>query len=79
MGAPYRPSDGKTRLTLNSIENSRKTIGRLLRKYYYGQLDESTFRTLIYGLSHYLSYLKLEMETDLERRIEAIEDVLKNG
>ena len=66
------------RLPLNTPESTRKTFARAIREYYAGKMPERTFRTLVYGLSNYLSYWKLLKDIEIENRIEAIEKQLEN-
>ena len=65
------------RIHLNTLENSRKTYARLLRKYAAGELDRTVFRDLCYGLTGYLAYFRTEIELkelrELEERIRELE------
>ena len=67
------------RLTLNTLENSRRTLGRILREFHNGKMEERKFRAIMYGLGKFLEYWKLEKELDLEKRIQAIEEALDEG
>lgn len=60
-------------LRLNTLINSRKTLGRLLREFNAGKVQGEKFRTMVYGLSILLQYWKVEKEAELEERLEAIE------
>jgi len=65
------------RLTLNSLENSRKSISRILRLYWKGEMEADHFRNMMYGFSILHSYWKTEKELEIENRIEAIEKQLE--
>lgn len=49
-------------LRLNSLVNSRKTLGRIIRLYDRKEIDGDHYRALIYGLQTLLSFFKLETE-----------------
>ena len=67
----------KTKLYLNTLENSRKTFARLLRKYARGEIDRVLYRDLVYGLTGYLGFFRTEIELqtvrELEDRLKALE------
>lgn len=67
----------RTNIVLNTPENSRKTLARLIRKYNADQIDEQKFKALVYAINYLLSYWKLEKELDIERRIEALEEAME--
>lgn len=56
---------GAFRLILKDARATKRTFQRLLRKYAAGEIDKEMHRTLVYGLSVYLGYLKLERESDM--------------
>ena len=60
-------------LRLNSLQNTRKTLARLLREFNAGKIDEGRYKGLIYGLSILLQFWKAEQAAELEARLEAIE------
>ena len=66
-------------LRLNTLENSRQSLGRIIRMYSRGELDAVPYRNLCYGFSHYLSYWKVELDARIEERLDAIEDALLTG
>ena len=65
------------KLWLNSLENTRKTYARILRKYAAGELNRVVFRDLVYGLTGYLAYFRTEIELhelrELEERLSEVE------
>ena len=67
------------RLRLNSLENTRKSYARILRMYARGELLPAFFRNLVYGMTGFLSYWKLEADLEIEKRLEAIERRLEQG
>lgn len=60
-------------MRLNTVENGRKTLSSIVRRYEQGEIDEQTARTLRYLMDGLLSWFRLEKETDLEKRIEQLE------
>ena len=68
-----------TRINTKSHESTRISLGRLIRSYQAGQIDSQTFRDMIYGLNLLLGFFKLELEQDVERRLEAIEEQIAQG
>ena len=61
------------RLDLKDATATRRTIGRLIRRYARGELEEATFKGILYGLQQYLSWFKFEKDLDIEARLEALE------
>jgi hypothetical protein len=61
------------RLRLRSIKSAKNSFARLLREFAEGNIDEKIFRSLVYGLSGYISILKLQLETQVEDRLREIE------
>ena len=64
-------------LRLNTLENSRRTLCRLMRLYAGDKLNREKYKDLLYGCSVLLSYFKTEFEQELEQRIETIEAQLE--
>jgi len=63
---------------LNTLENSRKSLARILRLYAQGKIEDAAyFRNLVYGLSHLLNYWKVEHDLEFEKRLEEIEAKLE--
>ena len=60
-------------LRLNTLENSRKSFGRIIRMYMRGEIDRTTFRDLAYGMTAFLGYWRTEREFDIEERLAALE------
>ena len=60
-------------IRLNTVQNGRKTIAAIARRYEKGEIDEATARTLRYLLDGVLSWFKLERDIDIEERIDALE------
>lgn len=66
------------RMVLNTPQNCRKTMARLVRYRSTGKIDDSTYRALVWGLSQLLGYWKHETDQELLQRIEAIEERIQN-
>lgn len=66
------------RLSLRTVKASRQTFARLMRGYADGTIDRDDFKTLIYAFSHYLQFLRLEKDLNIEERMEALEAQLEN-
>ena len=64
-------------LRLNTLENSRKSFARIIRMYSRGEIGRILFRDLAYGFTGFLSYWRLEKDTEIEARLEAIEAALE--
>ena len=67
---------GGPRLILNNIKNARLSFGRVIRAYLRGDITREEYRDIVYGLSHYLGYLKVEIDLDLEQEIEEIKAMM---
>jgi len=61
-------------LRLNTLENSRRSFARIIRMYLSDELGRVRFRDLVFALGGYLGYWKVEMETDIEDRLTALEE-----
>lgn len=64
-------------LRLNSLPNTRRTFARLLRARMNGELDQKTYRDMIYGMSVFSQFWKLEATEELQERLDALEDLLQ--
>lgn len=73
-----KPRGGTVRLTLNTVTNSRLTLGRLMRARVAGKIDRELFRDLCYGFEKQLQYWKLEADLRIEGRLDAIEAKLED-
>jgi hypothetical protein len=62
------------RFPLERSESARHSFARVIRAYAKGKIDRETYRDLVYGLSAYMSALKLARDDDLEARIGALEE-----
>ena len=65
-----------TRINTKSHESTRISLGRLLRSYQKGEIESQTFRDMIYGMNLLLGFFRLDLESDVERRLELIEEKL---
>jgi hypothetical protein len=64
------------RLTLNTLENTRKTLSRIIRKYNAGEIEDVKFRNLVYAFSHLLGYWRTEKDLEIEERLTKLEEKL---
>ena len=63
------------RLRLNTIAGARVSYARIIRLYDRGEISESKYRNLVYGLSGFLAYLKSEREmNDFDERLRILEE-----
>ena len=62
---------------LNSVENCRKSIGRLVKARFNDEIGDITFKSMIHGLNVMVSYWKLEKEISYEQRLDELEAILK--
>lgn len=65
------------RLLLNTTENARRSLARVLRAYLAGTLDATKYRNLVYGLSAMLGYYRQEADMQIEARLEKIEEAIE--
>ena len=65
------------RLLLRDRKTTQKTMQRILQRLSNKEMDIQTGRTLIYGLSVFLGYLKLEHEETVNLRLDALEEQLQ--
>lgn len=73
---PIFPTPSGWKLRLRTVHATKNTFARIIREYSAGNLDHDTFRNLIYGLSQYQVYLKLEDQTEFEKRVQRLETIL---
>lgn len=71
--------DSIPQLRLNSLENARKSFTRIVREYNAGRLPEQRARTLGYLFNVLLTYFKTERDDDLLKRLEALEEYVKEN
>ena len=65
------------KLWLNSAENVRRSIARVVRKFNADpNADVARFRALVYGIKGVIEALRFEKELELEQRIEALEELI---
>ena len=60
-----------------SLDNAKAYYATLINDYRAGRIPRDQARTLGYLMAGYLGYFKVEIEQDMERRIEAIEKLLE--
>ena len=63
----------KFALRLGSIKSTRQTMSRLIRERAKGNVADGDFKSIIYGLAQLQSYWRLELDTEIESRLEALE------
>ena len=67
-------------LRLNSHENARRSFNRIAQAYLRDEISTEKARTLAYLLNGILQYWRLAKDSEIEARLEAIEDQLsQNG
>ena len=67
------------KLWLNNLQNTRKSVGRLIRGYHASpDEDIQRFRAEIYALKTLVDCFRLELDLELARRVEVIEDILED-
>ena len=64
-------------MRLNSLQNSRKTLAKLIRERHQGKMDTETFRSLVNGMNVYLSYWKQAEAVAMENEILEIKEMLQ--
>ena len=73
----HPPRKKPVRLLLRDRKTTQKTMQRILQKISNKEMDIQTGRTLIYGLSVFLGYLKLENEEVINERLTELERLVK--
>ena len=68
-----------TRINTKSHNTARLSLGRLIRAYQKGEMESQMFRDLTYGMNTLLSYFKHAADLEIEKRLDAIEDALREG
>jgi len=66
------------KLDLNSNKEARESLCRVTRMYYNGKICDTAYRNLVYGLSKLLEYDKYALESEMEKRLDALEQAI-NG
>ena len=64
------------RLSLNTLQNTRKSYARVIRAFLAGDITIKQGRTLGYMLTGMLGYGRLEADLSIEARLEEIENEL---
>lgn len=67
------------RLALDSPKSARKTIARLCRMRFRGEVASDVFRDLVYALSTLRSYDQLIADLRIEERLDSLESRVKEG
>ena len=67
----------KKRLNLKDTAAARGSLCALMRQYHNDEIDHTKFKNMIYGYSKLLEYDKHKHETELDKRIEALEVIVK--
>lgn len=71
MSEPKRP--GALRLTLDTPHAARRTLARLSRMRFRGEIGSDVYRDLVYGLSTMRAFDALLADLRIEERIAALE------
>ncbi len=67
----------KGSLTLNTLQNSKKTLEKIIKLYNDGQIDYDKYKGLIYGLSQLLAYYKAINDIETNNEIKKLYDCIK--
>ena len=67
----------KMKLQLNHAKNARASLARIIRRYAAGEIDHTQYKGLVYGFSAILPFFKMELESELLKRIEEMEKQLE--
>ncbi len=62
---------------LDRINTARHELTRMIRAYHNGEIERVKFRDLVYALSVLLSFQRAELDQEIEKRLDAIEEKLK--
>ena len=72
-----KPRGAPARLPMDSLEAARRTLARIVRAFYNGQLDESTYRGTVYGFGTLLQFFRLRYNEEEIRNMNARLDELE--
>lgn len=78
MAESARNQHGTPRLVLDSPASARKTLARLSRMRFRGEIASDTYRDLVYGLSTMRSFDSLLADLRIEARIEELEKIAES-
>jgi len=67
----------KKRLTLETRKQVRASLCRLMRLRFNNAVDTGTFRDMVYSFNALLAIDKHELETEMNRRIEQLEKIIR--
>jgi len=67
----------KRRLPLDNSKLARASLARLIRSFYNNELGEGKFKALVYGMGKLLEYDKYALESEMTKRLDALEQALK--
>ena len=67
----------KKRLGLDNNKLARASLCKLIRAYYNNELTDTKFKGLVYGMGKLLEYDKYALETEMTKRLDALEQSLK--
>lgn len=78
MASASGKKSGPPRIALDSTQAARRSLARLARMRFRGELDSETFRDLIYGLSALLAFDRHLADLRIEERLANVEALLEN-
>lgn len=64
-------------LRLNNIENSRKTLSKIIRMFNENSMSDNKYRGLVYGMDKLLKYWTLEKDLELEKHLTTLEEKIE--
>ncbi len=67
-----------TRLPMRTHAEARRTLARIIRQHYRGELDDQKARTLGYLLNTMLAFFRLEMDARIENDIQKLTEALRH-
>jgi len=66
---------------MDTLEAARRTLARIVRAFYNGQLDEGTYRGTVYGMGTLLQYFRLKYDEEeirlINKRLDEIEKIAR--
>lgn len=70
---PMKNDVGKLRL--NTPTNCRKSLTKILRLYSQGRLDDSIYKSLVWGISQLIANFKVELDFSTSKRMAQLEEL----
>ena len=65
------------RLPMKDHEAARRSLARIIRKYYCNELETPKFRGLVYGFATLLQYFRLDLDVETGAKLDEVLDAIE--